>query len=278
MKGLLFGLLIIFYRLIYGLLVDFFSKNYAYHASAITFSGFLVLNTAVIFLGTVLKYIPHKEEIIEKIYRLFPDISDSVVDYIIQSVENLTVQVQILTLLLVVFFIGNFLRTVEFAFAYISGGTPRKIPLVNYFLPFIFGFLMVLYGVLGLVLEVIPKLLAEFHLYHPLVDKVIGAVKFLVNYLALPLGLLVIYTSLSPVRLKPRIVLAVSLLLMLVLNPLKGLFTWYTTTFLVKNIVITPFAGILIFLVWLYVMVLTLLVGYRFILFLHTWEFLKVKP
>ncbi|NPB05429.1 MAG: YihY/virulence factor BrkB family protein [Aquificae bacterium] len=256
------------YRALYALLADFFSKNYTYHASAITFSAFLVLNAVVVFLGTVLKYVPGKEEVVARIYELFPEASAKVVDFLVRSVENLTVQTQVLTLLLVVFFLGNFLRTVEYAFAFVSGGEPRKIPLVNYFLPFIFGLLLLLYGVVDFAIGLLPEVLKRFHLYHPLVEPVLETIRWAVNYLAFPLGLLVIYRTLSPVPLRPSTTLGVSLLLMLLLNPLKGLFTWYATNFLVKNLVITPFAGILMFLVWLYVLALALLLGYRLILLL----------
>jgi len=253
----------------YALVADFFSKSYTYHASAITFSAFLVSNTAVIFLGTILKYIPQRGDIISKIYELFPNISENIVKYFINSVENLTLKVQLITLFLVIFFIGNFLRTIELAFSFIAEVKPRKIPLINYFLPFLFGFLLVFYGSLDVILGVIPKILEKFHIYHPLVLNVIQTIKVVINYLAFPLGLTVVYYFLSPIRVKFRTSLAVSLLLTLMLNPLKDLFTWYTTHFLVKNLVITPFAGVLIFLVWLYVMTLFLLFGYRLILFLQ---------
>jgi len=257
------------FKVFYGLLSDIFSKNYTYHASAITFSAFLVSNTAVIFLGTVLKYIPKKEQIIQKIYELFPQISENIVQYFVQSVENLTVKVQLITLILVIFFIGNFLRTVEVAFAFVGGTNPRKLPIVNYILPFVFGFLLVFYGSLDVILNFIPKLLAKLHIYHPLVVKITELIKVATNYFAFPLGVAVIYYFLSPKRVRFRITLGVSLILTLLLNPLKGLFSWYATHFLVKNLVITPFAGILIFLVWLYVMALFLLFGYRLILLLH---------
>ena len=257
------------FKTAYAFLSDFFSKSYTYHASAITFSAFLVSNTAVIFLGTILKYIPQKERIISKIYELFPNISENIVNYLVQSVENLTIKVQLITLLLVVFFIGNFLRTIELAFAFVGETEPRKLPIVNYILPFLFGGLLVFYGSFDVILGLIPKVLSKFHIFHPLVLKVIHTVKVIVNYLAFPLGLSVIYYFLSPKKVKFRIALALSLALTLMLNPLKDLFTWYTTHFLIKNLVITPFAGVLIFLVWLYVMALFLLFGYRAILFLQ---------
>ncbi len=253
----------------YKVVADFFSKSYSYHASAITFSGFLVSNTAVIFLGTILKYIPQKQIIISKIYELFPNISENIVKYFVTSVENLTLKVQLITLFLIIFFIGNFLRNIELAFAFIAETKPRKIPLINYFLPFIFGVLLVFYGSIDVILGLIPKILEKFHIYHSFVLKVIATFKMVINYLAFPLGLTVIYYFLSPTKVKFRTSLAVSLGLALLLNPLKSLFTWYTTHYLIKNLVITPFAGILVFLVWFYIMAIFLLLGYRFILFLQ---------
>jgi YihY family inner membrane protein len=262
---------------IYTIIEDFLSRQYTYHASTIAFSSFLVLNTAVIFLGTILKYIPHKEIIIKKIYEIFPNNAEPVVDLLIQSLEKLTIQTQILTFILVSIFIGNFLRTIELAFAYISNSKPRKIPIINYILPFIFAFLMVFYGFIDVIVGFLPSILIKLHLAHPFILKILSTIKVIINYLAFPLGLMFIYYFISPIRLSFRITLAVSLILTLLLNPLKTGFTWYTSHFLVKNLVITPFAGILIFIIWLYIMALAMLIGYRLILFLQECEFVMGK-
>jgi len=262
---------------IYTIVEDFLSRQYTYHASTIAFSSFLVLNTAVIFLGTVLKYIPHKEVLIGKIYEIFPHSAEHIVDLLVQSIESLTVQAQILTFILVIIFIGNFLRTIELAFAFVGGVKPRKIPLIHYILPFIFAFLMVFYGFVDVIISVLPSLLIKFHISHPIILKILSTIKVIINYLAFPLGLMFIYYFISPIRLSFRITLAVSLILTLLLNPLKTGFTWYTSHFLVKNLVITPFAGILIFIIWLYIMALAMLIGYRLILFLQECEFIMGK-
>ncbi len=262
---------------LWAVIKDFFSRQYTYHASTIAFSSFLVLNTAVIFLGTVIKYIPHREFIIKKIYEIFPNVAEQVVSLLVKEIETLSVKAQIFTLILVVIFIGNFLRTVEIAFAYVVRVKPRPLPWIHYVLPFIFGFLMVFYGIADVVIKLIPQILIKFHVYHPFVIKILEAVKIILNYLAFPLGLFTIYFFISPIRLSFRITLAVSIVLMMLLNPLKEIFTWYITHFLLKNLVITPFAGILIFLIWLYIMAIFILLGYRLIVFLQEWEFLKGK-
>ena len=267
-------LLLIFY-FFWKFLEDFFEKGYTYHASAVAFSAFLTLNAAVVFFGTVLKYIPDKEKIVEKIYQIFPNVSQDVVNLLIQSVENLSVQVQILTLVLVVFFMGNFLRTLEIAFAYIAKVKPRKIPWVNYLLPFLFGFLMVFYGFLDVILNILSKVFSHFGFIYPIVLKVIFTLKVVTDYLILPLALLSLYVFISPVKLNFRIVLAISLLLTLLLNPLKSIFTWYISHFLLKNLVLTPFAGILIFLIWIYTISVFILFGFRTIVFLQSGSWKK---
>ncbi len=274
----MFKTLRFFFLSLYAVVKDFFARQYTYHASTIAFSSFLVLNAAVIFLGTVIKYIPHKEAVLSRIYEIFPHSAETVVDLLIRSIEALSVKVQIFTVLLIFLFIGNFLRTVEMAFAYVADIKPRPLPFVHYILPFFFALLMVFYGFADLVIEILPSLLVKLHLAHPFVLKVLSFVRLGLNYLAFPLGLFFLYFFISPVRLSARITLAVSLLMLLMLNPLKEAFTWYTSHFLVKNLVITPFAGILIFLIWLYIMAIAILVGYRFILLLQEWEFLKGKP
>ena len=262
--------LLIFLLLLWKIAKDFFEKGYTYHASAVAFSAFLTLNAGVVFLGTVLKYIPNKEKIVKKLYQIFPNISQDVVNFLVQSVENLSVNVQVFTLLLVVFFIGNFLRTLEVAFAHIAGTKPRTIPLMNYFLPFFFGFLMLFYGFTDVVLNIVSNFFSHYKFIYPLWVKVLIPVKLTLDYLAFPVGLLSVYIFISPVRLNFRITLGVSLFLtLLLLNPLKALFSWYATHFFLKNLILTPLAGVLIFLVWIYTISLVLLLGYRFILFLQ---------
>lgn len=249
---------------------DIFEKGYGYHAAALSYSAFLTLNAAVVFLGTILKYIPSKDLIIKKLYEVFPNVSQNVVDLIIKSVENLSVQTQIFTLLLVIFFIGNFLRTLEVAFSHIADAKPRPIPWINYILPFIFGFLMLIYGFIDVIFSTALHLLEKISFVYPLAVKFFLTFKVVLDYLAFPLGLFIIYWLLSPVKVKKRITLLVSFAIALFLSPLKGIFTWYTTHFLVKNIILTPFAGVLVFLIWIYTVSVFILLGYRFILFLQT--------
>jgi len=217
-----------------------------------------------------LKYIPSKEAVIRKLYEVFPNISQQVVNTIIQSVENLSARVQILTLLLVVFFLGNFLRNLEVAFAHIAGAKPRTIPWVNYILPFIFGLLILFYGFTDVVIGVVLHLLEKFKFVYPFAVSFFLTVKVLLDYLAFPLGLFIIYWLLSPVKVKKRVTLLVSFVLAFSLNPLKFFFTWYATHFLLKNLILTPLAGILVFLIWIYTVSIFILVGYRSVLFLQT--------
>lgn len=257
--------------MLWGIVSDFFEKGYGYHAAAVSFSAFLTLNASVIFLGTVLKYIPSKEWILKKLYEVFPNVSQNVVHLIFNSVENLSVRVQILTFLLVVFFIGNFLRNLEVAFSHIAGVKPRQIPWVNYILPFVFGFLMLFYGFTDMAIGVVLHLLENVKFVYPLAVKVFFTFKVALDYLAFPIGLFIVYWLLSPVRIKKRITLLVSFFVALSLNPLKSLFTWYATHFLLKNIILTPLAGILVFLIWVYTVSVFILMGYRFIVFLQDW-------
>ena len=252
-------------------LTDFFEKGYGYHAAAVSFSAFLTLNASVVFLGTILKYIPSKELIIKKIYEIFPNVSQKLVHLIFNSVENLSVKVQILTFLLVIFFIGNFLRNLEVAFSHIAEAKPRPIPWVNYILPFIFGFLMLFYGFTDMGIGIILQKLEQSEFFYRVMVKFFFAFKLTLDYLAFPIGLFIIYWLLSPVKLKKRITLAVSFAITLLLNPLKALFTWYATHFLLKNIVLTPLAGILVFLIWIYTVSTFILFGYRLIVFLQDW-------
>jgi len=265
------------FRFFYAIAYDFFEKKYTYHASAIAFSFFLVLNTIVIFLGTILKYIPNKKALIEKIYQVFPHVSEQVVNELVSLIEKFSIKVQLFSIVLVIVFIGNFLRTLEIAFSYIADAPLKKIPWVHYVLPFFFAILLSLYGSIDIVIKVISQVLEKFHLSHPLTLELLHLFKLGLNYLLFPIGLMSIYYSISPVRLNFRITLAVSLIIVLVINPIKELFTWYVTHFLTKNLVITPFAGILVFLIWLYVMSLVILVGYRLILLLQSWSWLKTK-
>jgi membrane protein len=265
------------FRLFYAVINDFFGKKYTYHASAIAFSFFLVLNAIVIFLGTILKYVPNKRALIEKIYQIFPHASEQVVSELVALLEKLSFKVQLITLVLIVAFIGNFLRTLEIAFSYIADAPLRKIPWVHYVLPFLFAILLTLYGSVDIALKVAGQLLEKLHLMNRLTLEVLHAVKIGMDYLLFPVGLTSIYYFISPVRLNLRITLAVSLFVVLVVNPLKGLFTWYVTHFLTKNLVITPFAGILVFLVWLYLLSLIILIGYRIILLLQGWNWLKTE-
>ncbi len=251
------------------LIEDFLERSYGYHAAALSFSFFLTLNSAVVFLGTILKYIPEKGAIINKIYQLFPNLSKEVLDAIVLSVENLSVQVQLLTLLLVIYFLGNFLRTLELAFAYVAGAKPRPLPVINYLLPLVFGLLMLLYGSLDIVIAVALKLLAHVKFVYPVAVKFFLTLKGVLDYLMFPLGLFIIYWSLSPVRVKKRLALFVAFLVGFLLSPLKELFSWYATHFLLKNLILTPLAGILIFLLWVYAVFYSLLIGYRFLLALQ---------
>ena len=248
---------------------DFLERSYGYHAAALSFSFFLTLNSAVVFLGTILKYIPEKEVLLNKIYQLFPNLSKGVLDAIILSVENLSVQVQLLTLLLVLYFLGNFLRTLELAFAYIAAAKPRPLPIINYLLPLVFGLLMLLYGSLDIVIAVALKLLEHIRFVYPVAVKFFLTLKGVLDYLAFPLGLFIIYWSLSPVRVKKRLALLVAFTVGFLLNPLKELFSWYATHFLLKNLILTPLAGILIFLLWVYAVFYFLLIGYRLLLALQ---------
>jgi membrane protein len=270
MRRLLKLLLLFLVYLIYKLGEDFFKKGYTYHASAIAFSSFLVLNTAIIFLGTIIKYIPHRELVISKIYEFFPNVSQSVVNLIVQSLENLSAKTQILTLVLVIFFIGNYLRTIEIGFAFVANTKPKTFPIMNYILPFLFGFLMLFYGIVDMTLDVLPKVLFNLHIYTPWILQFLATLKLVINYLAFPVGLFVIYYFLSPVNISWNTTFAVSLILFLTLNPLKDLFTWYVTHILEKNLILTPLASILIFLIWLYTISLFLLLGYRLILLLES--------
>ncbi len=260
----------IIFKLLWGILKDFFQRGYTYHASAVAFSAFLTLNTAVVFLGTILKYVPNKSALESKIYEIFPNISREIVDTVVKSVENLTVETQILTLFLVVFFIGNFLRTLEIAFAHIAETKPRTIPWINYLFPIIFGFLILFYGFTDVIFGIFLKVFGHFSLIYPIVVKIFLKLKLLVDYLVFPLGLSVVYFLISPVRVTLRITFAVSFILTLLLNPLKGVFTWYSTHFLLKNLVLTPFAGILIFLIWIYTVSVFILLGYRTILLVQS--------
>ena len=255
------------FAVLWRVLSDFFEKGYGYHAAALSYSAFMTLNAAVVFIGTILKYIPSKELIIKKLYEVFPNVSQEVVDLIVKSVENLSVQTQILTLLLVVFFIGNFLRTLEVAFSHIADTKPRPIPWVNYILPFLFGFLMLFYGFLDVIFGTILHLLENLSFVYPLAVKFFLTFKGILDYLAFPIGLFIIYWLLSPVGIRKRITLIVSFAVALLLSPLKGIFTWYATHFLVKNIILTPFAGVLILLIWIYTVSIFILLGYRAILF-----------
>ena len=268
---------LLFFYLIWKIVEDFFEKGYTYHASAVAFSAFLTLNTGVVFFGTVLKYIPDKEVVVKKLYQIFPHVSQEIVNLLVQSVENLSVKVQILTLILVVFFMGNFLRTLELAFSYIAKVKPRKIPLVNYLLPFLFGFLMVFYGFADLIFNIVLKTFSHFGFIYPLVLKILFTVRVVIDYLILPLALLSLYLFISPLKLNFRITLAISLLLTLFLNPLKAIFTWYISNFLLKNLVLTPFAGILVFLIWIYTISVFILFGYRVVLFLQSGGWKRVN-
>lgn len=257
-------------KIVWNIVGDIFEKGYGYHAAALSYSAFLTLNAVVIFLGTILKYIPSKDLIIKKIYEIFPNASQNIVQLIIHSVENLSIKTQIVTLLLVIFFIGNFLRTLEVAFSYIAKTKPRTIPWINYILPFIFGFLMLIYGFTDIVFSTILHLLEKFSYVYPFAVKVFLTFKTALDYLAFPVGLFIIYWLLSPVKVKKRVALLISFLVALMLSPLKGIFTWYVTHFLVKNIILTPFAGVLVFLIWIYTVSICILLGYRLILFLQT--------
>jgi len=252
--------------LAYRTVKDFMEKNYSYHASAITFSSILILNTLIIFLGTFLKYIPHKDRLIYKIYEIFPNISKQIVDLLVKTLENISTPTQIFTIALVIFFIANFLRTIEFAFSYIARVKPRPYPLVHFLLPFIFSILMLIYGLFDLGFDVFLSILTKYNLNKPVILTFLDYIKRFFDFFIMPLGLFVLYYFLSPVRLNIKITLAVSLFLFLILKPIKVLFTWYITTFLIKNLVITSLAGLLIFLLWLYILFLMLLVGYRAIL------------
>ena len=264
-----FKFLLLFLLIFWKLLKDFFEKGYTYHAGVVAFSAFLTLNAGVVFLGTILKYIPDKEKIIHKLYEVFPNISQDVVNLLTRSIENLSVKTQILTLLLVVVFIGNFLRTLEVAFSYIAGKKPRSIPWVNYLLPFLFGFLTVFYGFVDVISEMVLHAVERFGFIYPIAVKVFLYLKLVIDYLIFPLGLSIIYFFLSPIRVGFRIAFATSLVLSVFLNPLKVFFGWYSTHFLLKNLVLTPFAGILVFLIWIYTVSIFILLGYRAIVFLH---------
>jgi uncharacterized BrkB/YihY/UPF0761 family membrane protein len=257
--------LLIFWKL----LKDFFQRGYTYHAGAVAFSAFLTLNAAVVFLGTILKYIPNKEKLIHKIYEIFPNISQDVVNLLIQSVENLSVKTQILTFLLVIFFIGNFLRTLELSFAFIANSKPRPLPVINYLLPFIFSFLAIFYGYLDMFLAAILHIFEKLGFIYPLAVKLFLYLKLFVDYLIYPFGLAIVYKLLSPVKVNFRFSFATSMVLSIFLNPLKALFGWYVSNFLIKNLVLTPFAGILVFLIWIYSVSVFILLGYRSILFLQ---------
>jgi len=100
--------------------------------------------------------------------------------------------------------------------------------------------------------------------------KLFLKLKLLIDYLIFPLGILVFYLLISPVRVTLRVTFAISFILTLLLNPLKGIFTWYSTHFLLKNLVLTPFAGILVFLIWIYTVSLFILLGYRMILLVQS--------
>ena len=265
------------FMILYRIVNDFFSKRYTYHASALAFSSFLVLNTIVIFLGTILKYIPNKQILIEKIYQIFPHVSEQVVRELINLIEKFSLKIQLFTVVLIVIFIGNFLRTLEIAFAYVVNVEPRKLPWIHYVLPFFFAILLSLYGSLDIAIKVLSQILEKLHLSHSLTLEILNLVKLGVNYLLFPVGLMSIYYFISPIRLNFRITFAISLLIVVVINPLKELFTWYATHFLSKNLVITPFAGILVFLIWLYVMSIVILIGYRVIVLLQEWEWLNRK-
>jgi membrane protein len=244
-------------------------KNYSYHASAITFSSLLILNTLIIFLGTFLKYIPHKEKLINKIYEIFPNISKQIVDLLVKTLENISAPTQIFTIVLVFFFIANFLRTIEISFSYIAKVKPRPYPIVHFFLPFIFSILMVIYGLFDLGFDLLLGILTKYNLNIPVVLTFLDYIKKFLDFFVMPLGLFVLYYFLSPVKLNVKITLIISLLLFLILKPIKVFFTWYITTFLVKNLVITSLASLLIFLLWLYILFLMLLIGYRAILLLQ---------
>ena len=244
-------------------------KNYSYHASAITFSSLLILNTLIIFLGTFLKYIPHKEKLISKIYEIFPNISKEIVDLLVKTLENISTPTQLFTLILIIFFIANFLRTIEFSFSYIAKVKARPYPLIHFFIPFIFSILMVIYGLFDLGFDLILGIINRFNLNVPVILLFLDYVKKILDFFVMPVGLFVLYYFLSPVKLNLKITFAVSLMLFLFLKPIKVFFTWYITTFLIKNLVITSLASLLIFLLWLYILFLMLLVGYRVILFLQ---------
>jgi len=261
---------VVIFNLLWGILKDFFQGGYTYHASAVAFSSFLTLNAFVVFLGTILKYVPNKSALESKIYEIFPNISREIVDTVIKSVENLSVETQIVTLLLVIFFIGNFLRTMEIAFAHIAETKPRTIPWINYLFPIIFGFLLLFYGFIDVFFGIFLKVLGNFSLMYPFVVKLFLKLKLLIDYLIFPLGILVFYLLISPVRVTLRVTFAISFILTLLLNPLKGIFTWYSTHFLLKNLVLTPFAGILVFLIWIYTVSLFILLGYRMILLVQS--------
>ena len=255
------------FKLLWAIVKDFFSRGYSYHASAVAFSAFLTLNASVVFLGTILKYIPNRELLERKIFEIFPNISRDVVNTIMSSLERLSVETQIVTLLLVIFFIGNFLRTLEIAFAYVAQTKPRTIPWINYLFPILFGFLILFYGFCDILLGIALKFLGKLGIAHTLAVKLLLSLKLLVDYLIFPIGLWVVYLLISPVRLGVRVTFWVSFVLSLLINPLKEVFGWYATHFLLKNLVLTPFAGILVFLIWIYTLSLLLLLGYRVILF-----------
>jgi len=253
---------------------EIFSADIPYHASAITFSAFLSSNTFVLFLGSFLKYLPHKEIFIQKIYNLFPSEVYPLVDILVKSIEHLNVKLQIFSFFLVLFFLGNFLKTLEKAFSHLAAHPTRNLHWKHYLIPFFFVFFMLLYSLLGMFIDVLIKFLQSYSFYlgifiKGMVIEILILIKILLELLFFPLSLWFIHLSLSPVRLNFLRSFIIAFVIALILSPLKILFSWYIENFLIKNLVLTSLAGIFTFLIWLYLIFFLLLLGYRLALILR---------